>query len=258
MFSRNSKKEHRQKLIPLPDQVIRLLVVMVLIVVVFVSIRGYFIPPTFGELGHYRAVAIDSVASQTIHYAGHLVCAECHDDIVEAKEDSYHRHINCESCHGPSWDHIDSGGDTTPHVPRAREHCLLCHVYNAAKPSGFPQIDPVMHNPVKPCIACHDPHAPEPPEALNGCSACHGNIYRTKALSPHAPLACSDCHTTTDEHSANPRIITASKPANRADCTRCHAQGSAGDRFIPRIDAETHGENYLCWECHYPHFPEAK
>lgn len=245
-------------MIPLPDQLKRLLFIMVIVLIAFVVIRHWFIPESFGEKGHYRAVAIDSIAALPINYAGHKVCEDCHDDIVAKKADSFHRLVNCESCHGPSNEHIESGGEVTPHVPRDREHCLLCHVYNPAKPTGFPQIDPVVHNPVKPCIACHDPHAPDPPESLNGCSACHANIYRTKALSPHAPLDCTECHETPSDHSAHPRTIFAAKPTKRSDCTRCHAKGSNADRFIPRIDPATHGETYLCWECHYPHFPEAK
>jgi ribosomal protein S27AE len=26
---------------------------------------------------------------------------------------------------------------------------------------------------------------------------------------------------------------------------------------IPRVEMRTHGERYLCWQCHYPHFPES-
>lgn len=258
MFSRKGEKGTRKRLIPLPDQVIRLLAVAIIIMAVFISIRGLFIPATFGDLGHYRAASIDSIAALEISYAGYKACDECHDDIAISKAESYHQNVNCESCHGPAASHIESEGEILPHVPRDRDHCLICHVYNPAKPTGFPQIDPIAHNPVKPCIACHDPHVPDPPETLNGCSACHGDIYRTKALSPHAPLKCIECHTTPAEHASNPRFTSSKKPTNRTHCTKCHAKDSEADRFIPRIDAETHGERYLCWECHYPHYPEAK
>lgn len=258
MFSRRGEKQLKKRLIPLPDQVVRLLVVVVVIFIIFVAIRGYFIPDTFGELGHYRAAAVDSIAALDIHYAGHKICGECHDDLEELKATSYHRNVNCESCHGPAAEHIESDAEILPHVPRERNHCLLCHVYNPAKPTGFPQIDPVAHNPVKPCIACHDPHAPAPPQAPDGCSACHGSIYRTKALSPHAPLSCEECHSTPAEHLDNPRLAQPGKPTSRTDCGRCHAEDAGSDKFIPKVDITTHGEDYLCWECHYPHYPEAR
>ena len=28
------------------------------------------------------------------------------------------------------------------------------------------------------------------------------------------------------------------------------------DKEIPRVDMATHGERYVCWQCHYPHSPE--
>ena len=258
MFSRKREKEPKKPLIPLPDQVKRLLVAAVIIVAIFVAIRGFFIPDTFGELGHYRRAAIDSIAALDIRYAGHKACNDCHDDMEALKATSYHKKINCESCHGPGEDHVKTEGEVLPEVPRERDHCLLCHVYNPAKPTGFPQIDPVAHNPVKRCIVCHDPHAPVTPETPEECSACHGSIYRTKALSPHAPLNCTECHDTPDDHLNSPRMFQPGKPNSNADCAKCHGRGQKGDRFVPKVDVKTHGEDFFCWECHYPHYPEAK
>jgi ribosomal protein S27AE len=25
---------------------------------------------------------------------------------------------------------------------------------------------------------------------------------------------------------------------------------------VPKVDFASHGEKYLCWQCHYPHLPE--
>lgn len=246
------------KAIPLPDQVKRLLIVVVIMAAIVVGIRGYFIPESFGEYGHYRAVSVDSIAALGIHYAGHQACVDCHDDIYELKDNSYHRTVNCEACHGPAAEHAETGGDVEPLMPRDRGYCTLCHIYNPAKPTGFPQIDPIAHNPGKRCISCHDPHAPAPPDVPEECSACHASISRTKALSPHAPLSCTDCHTAPEDHKSNPRLKRASKPTRREDCGKCHAQKAGSEKYIPRIDMETHGEQYLCWQCHYPHFPEVK
>ena len=27
---------------------------------------------------------------------------------------------------------------------------------------------------------------------------------------------------------------------------------------IPRVDMFSHGERYMCWQCHYPHLPEVR
>jgi len=245
----------------MPDQIKRLLIVVVIVGAIFIVVRAYFIPESFGKYGHYRAVAVDSVKAQNVQYAGHQVCIDCHDDIYDVKKNSYHRNVNCEACHGPSAEHVASfeEDDTVlPTVPRARDHCTLCHGYDPAKPTGFAQIDPVAHNPMKPCISCHNAHAPDPLEVPGECGACHAKISRTKALSPHALLNCIECHTTPEEHKSNPRAWLPDKPVNRSDCGKCHSSAVENGRFIPRIDSSTHKEGYLCWQCHYPHSPRAR
>jgi ribosomal protein S27AE len=56
----------------------------------------------------------------------------------------------------------------------------------------------------------------------------------------------------------NPREFLAGKPKARELCGSCHAQDAASPKEIPRIDMATHGERYVCWQCHYPHLPEAR
>jgi ribosomal protein S27AE len=48
------------------------------------------------------------------------------------------------------------------------------------------------------------------------------------------------------------------KPAGREFCAKCHGREAASPPEIPRIDLASHGGRYLCWDCHYPHSPEAK
>lgn len=245
----------------MPEQVKRLIVIVIIIIAVFIVARKIFVPDTFYELGHYRAAAIDSIAAQPIVYAGHAVCFDCHNEIEDSKKNSYHRTVNCEACHGPGVDHISSFEEDEiilPPVERKRESCPICHQYNQAKPTGFPQIDKVTHNPLKPCISCHDPHVPDPPETPGECRACHARIANTKALSPHSLLECIQCHKTPEEHKSNPRGWLPGKPEGRSDCGLCHSQSSESDVSIPRIDLQSHGDGFLCWQCHYPHYPEAK
>lgn len=240
------------------QQVSRLVIIFGLLIAGLLVARHYFVPPTFGTEGHYRTTAIDSVMALPTHYAGQQICAECHDEIVAVKKVSRHSSLACEVCHGPAAAHVEDPDSFKPRAPRERGYCPLCHGYNASRPTGFPQIDTTIHNPGKPCIACHNPHEPVTPHVPEQCSACHGEIARTKAVSHHAPLACVRCHNAPDEHKVNPRAVRPSKPQTRELCGECHAKGSDAPIEILRVDMAEHGKGYVCWQCHYPHHPEVK
>jgi len=106
-------------------------------------------------------------------------------------------------------------------------------------------------------MSCHDPHAPKPPHTPEECSACHAEIARTKAVSHHQALACIRCHEAREEHKTTPTLFLPTVPKKREFCGECHAEDAVSVREIPRVDMSLHGENYICWQCHYPHFPEA-
>jgi len=242
----------------IPDQVLRLAVVFILLGAGLVAARIKLVPESFGELGHFRADAIDTAVAVPAKYAGWQVCVECHEDEGEAKNRSYHRTLSCEICHGASLAHAEEPDAVLPVVPRKRgEVCLYCHSYLASRPTGFPQVIERLHNPVKACIECHNPHDPTPPQTPEFCTACHAQIARTKAVSYHAPLDCQTCHEAALEHRQNPRAFLPKKPVANEFCGTCHAHGAASAPEIPRVDLATHGGTYLCWQCHYPHHPEA-
>jgi predicted CXXCH cytochrome family protein len=46
-------------------------------------------------------------------------------------------------------------------------------------------------------------------------------------------------------------------PTDRAFCGKCHAK-DATNQEAAKVDMVSHGEKYLCWQCHYPHMPEVK
>ncbi|MDH3456340.1 MAG: cytochrome c3 family protein [Gemmatimonadota bacterium] len=240
---------------PMPHQVPRLLAVFAVAVIGLVVARGLLVPETFGDRGHYRAAAVDSISAREQRYAGHHECALCHSDVAETRLDGNHRNVSCEVCHEPAARHVAAPMDVKPVVAQNRGLCVLCHAYNPSRPTGFPQIDSVMHNPRVPCMRCHQPHAPETPVPPTSCSACHGQIASQLTVSHHAALPCSTCHEAPDEHRMNPRAVRPTKPTARAFCGTCHAGGLAG---IPQIDLRNHGEPYVCWQCHYPHYPEAR
>jgi ribosomal protein S27AE len=247
--------------VSVPQQVPRLGIVFAVAITVLIGARSILVPASFGKYGHYRAAAVDSIAARPVKYAGHQECEACHDDIAGRRAHGNHRSVACEVCHGPGEAHVLAPGDVTPPAPRDRGFCPRCHAYNPSRPTGFPQIDPVAHNPLKPCISCHDPHAPVPPVVPEECSACHGQIARVKALSHHANLPCVTCHDVPRQHKISPHAVRPTKPTERAFCGRCH-DPSAPRRGIgagaPRIDLATHNPRYLCWQCHYPHFPETQ
>lgn len=242
----------------IPDQVKRLSVPVLMIIAAFITIRHILVPSDFGKYGHYRASAVDEIASQRIKYRGHEACEECHGDVDKIKKMSYHRDLSCEVCHGPAAAHTEDPNGNQLSAPRGRGYCPLCHEYLPSRPTGFPQIVSESHNPMKACISCHDAHDPKPPYVPKECEACHAEIARTKALSHHVYLSCTRCHETPEGHKIQPRDYHPKKPSTREFCGDCHAEDAPSQKGIPRINMVTHGERYVCWQCHYPHLPEVQ
>ncbi len=241
----------------IPQQVIPLVIIFIILIATFISVRTVFEPESFGELGHYRADAIGENMDLELVYAGYEACYDCHDDIYEEKQDANHRSVSCEVCHGPAAKHVEEPEEFTPTAPRERGQCPLCHGYNAARPSGFPQILPEQHNLGKPCMSCHNPHSPTTPSAIEDCNACHRKISRVMNVSHHTTLSCEQCHVVPKEHFTNPRSVDAQKPVSRKLCGSCHDKQSKIAAGIPKINMMTHNERYMCWDCHYAHSPEA-
>ena len=99
----------------------------------FLGIRGFFVPKSFGEYGHYRGNAIGEIAARPIHYAGHQACETCHTDVVDEKKDGKHAQVNCEACHGPLAKHADDPS-VEPDQARYRRACVSA-VIRRAPPS---------------------------------------------------------------------------------------------------------------------------
>ncbi len=241
----------------IPDPLIRLIVVFGLFFGAVFLIRAFVIPAALKEVGFQRTSAIERELAHEISFVGSSACAECHDDIYDLKKAGYHSNLSCEGCHGAAAAHIEDPDEFQPSAPRERKFCSQCHTYNLSRPSGFPQINPVAHNPLKPCITCHDPHDPVPPETPAECAACHAQIARMKAVSPHVLLECDVCHMTPEMHKLQPNLVRSVKPSRRELCAQCHGTNSQVPE-TPKVDILTHGEKYLCWQCHYPHMPEVK
>ncbi|MBI2216931.1 MAG: hypothetical protein HYU51_06495 [Candidatus Rokubacteria bacterium] len=262
----------------MPEQVQRLAIVIGVIAAVVLVGRFVLMPPTLVARELHRSSTEQREAAKPVKFAGSSACQDCHDNVVEKKAKGYHKGLACEGCHGPAVKHTEDPSAVTPAAPRDRKFCPVCHAYDAARPTGFPQINPTAHNPLTPCIGCHDAHDPVPPRTPKACAACHAQIERTKAISTHALLACTTCHTVPEAHKKSPRTVRPSKPQTREFCGTCHAKDAGAKeaaakgttatdaaakraktaRQAPRVDLSTHGETFQCWQCHYPHLPEGR
>ncbi|HUH64376.1 MAG TPA: multiheme c-type cytochrome [Terracidiphilus sp.] len=127
---------------------------------VFLLVRGRVVPRSFGQYGHYRGAAIGEIAARPIHFAGHEACEACHVDVLDAKKNGKHAHVNCEACHGPQSQHASDPTSATPPKPKTAELCVRCHSASAAKPKSFPQVQAADHSTGLPCETCHQPHNP--------------------------------------------------------------------------------------------------
>ncbi|HCA81944.1 MAG TPA: hypothetical protein DEP53_19615 [Bacteroidetes bacterium] len=239
----------------IPDALRRVLVLFVVVIGIALLVR-MLLPAELKDSGIHVKTTIEHEMAKPVKYAGSDACTDCHEE-AKLKKEGYHKNLSCETCHGAAKDHAENPTETKPTLPRMREFCSGCHIYNPSRPSGFPQIVPAAHNPLKPCVECHNPHDPRPPKTPAECSACHAGIARTKALSPHVQLECTVCHSAPQGHKLSPRVVRASIPAERAFCGKCHAK-DVGAKDAPKVDMLTHGEKYLCWQCHYPHMPEVQ
>lgn len=127
---------------------------------VFLAVRGYVVPQSFGKYGHYRAAAIDEIAARPIHYAGHDTCETCHSDVLDVKKAGKHAGVNCEACHGPQAQHAADPSAATPAKLDTATLCVRCHAASAARPKKFPQVDAAEHSNGMACETCHQPHSP--------------------------------------------------------------------------------------------------
>jgi Cytochrome c7 and related cytochrome c len=126
---------------------------------IFLAIRGWLVPHSFGQYGHYRGAALTEIATKPVHFAGHQTCETCHTDIADKKNAGKHASVSCEACHGPLANHADDPS-IQPAKLNTAQLCAQCHEASAAKPKNFPQVDTADHSNGLPCETCHQPHSP--------------------------------------------------------------------------------------------------
>ena len=148
----------------------RLAGVFALGILLFLVLRSFLVPKSFGQYGHYRGQALSEIAARPTNFGGHGTCETCHTDVLDKKKDGKHAHVNCEACHGALAGHADDPASVTPEKLETAILCVRCHEANAAKPKGFPQVVSADHSSGLPCDTCHQPHSP----AINAVSSAAG------------------------------------------------------------------------------------
>ena len=153
----------------MPLQLRRILLIFACMIGLFLIIRKFAKPDSFGQYGHYRGEALIENQVGVIKYVGDQTCNECHSAIVELKAAGLHDVINCEICHGAGYLHLDTLNYVEMPLPDTRENCGRCHNELHARSSDVIfQIDLEEHNKEQKCIKCHNPHEPwEEKENLN-------------------------------------------------------------------------------------------
>ncbi len=144
-----------------PPHIKRLILAFAIFIGLFIVVRIFLIPDSFGEFGYYRGNSLLQNASKEIRYAGNDACIECHKDIAEAKSSDLHSEIRCETCHGAGKQHCLKPDSVKFILPTGREFCGSCHGKNAAKlKKTINQVNLSEHNIGRNCLECHNPHKP--------------------------------------------------------------------------------------------------
>ena len=178
----------------MPEQISRLLIIFLLVLLGFFVIRPLVIPPSYGLEGRYRAAAVDEIQALPTNHLGSEACESCHAKEYTEWKEAEHNPIACESCHGAGLQHVTVARlvETYPKEEAAaalatqpmfrptegeqRQFCGLCHQQRTARPGGlclilespdgcagaFPQTNLADHNVEEgSCFQadCHSPHA---------------------------------------------------------------------------------------------------
>jgi predicted CXXCH cytochrome family protein len=147
--------------------VLRPLFVFAGLILIFLVVRSFAVPPGFGiHDGEYIYAWYDQANLETwksvqVKYRGREYCQGCHATEFGQTSASSHAPIQCESCHSPAVNHPTDPPRLA--IDRSRDLCLRCHADLPATLSGRAAItgkDPETHNPGIECVTCHQPHNP--------------------------------------------------------------------------------------------------
>ncbi len=127
---------------------------------VFLLVRQAVIPKAFGQYGHYRPGALETIRQRPLTFAGQDACVACHDDQAKVRAAGPHAHVACEACHGPQAQHAGDPAAIKPQLPNVATLCRRCHEKDAAKQKNFPKVVSAEHMCDVTFYTCHKPHNP--------------------------------------------------------------------------------------------------
>lgn len=152
--------------------ILRAVLLVTLTGLVFVFVRHFAQPASFGEHGHYRYDSVGEHRSAEIVHGPGGSCDGCHEDQAVMQAAAGHASVSCQVCHDTPASHVGDDGKTgVMPVDRSDRLCRLCHEQLVARPSDFPQVplviggeDHVTENGGEwneaTCLECHDAHDP--------------------------------------------------------------------------------------------------
>ena len=234
----------------------------------------------------------EQASSQEYTPEGATTCLFCHDspsvsNILQTphaqKADSRTPFASkeCESCHGPSADHVSSlaspgvvfGGKTkqfpASDVETQDQVCLACHESGLLMNWHGSQHQFADSA----CVSCHKIHSLEDPVLVaetqqQVCFTCHKDIRAAVNKASHMPInqgtvACTDCH---NPHGSFGETLLVKNTVNetcyqchgekrgpflwehlpvREDCTNCHDPHGSTQPSLLKVRTP-----YLCQQCH--------
>ena len=159
----------------------------------YLLLRGAVLPESYGQLGPYRAAALDEIAARPNYWQSDATCLACHANVGEQRAGSLHEAVRCAHCHGVgkthvaqaqlaaagpgitiskavAWDgKLDSRLDLF--ITKDRDICLSCHEAAVGMPADFHKITAAEHldsqgaadvDARDACFECHKGHNTAP------------------------------------------------------------------------------------------------
>ena len=171
---------------------VRLAGILIAAGVAFFFVRQAMIPKSWNFEGWYREDAVKQVAAKPMKHGGNHACADCHEDsdgmhadVIEEMEESGHKGLSCEACHGPLNQHVKDGKKIAEAiVENTGLVCRHCHEHRISRPAHHPQF--ILHDEILPAWREKD---------LNEAAKAKGRskLYRHKSKI-HAHVDCVNCH----------------------------------------------------------------
>ena len=240
-----------------PDQVVRLGILLTAAVIAMVVIRDRFVPESFGELGHYRADAVITIENQR--------------SATPARSSVSSATMSRARSRAPPTIALSLARSATalrPRMPRTTKASFRSSKEIAARPvfpvtNTCPHAPPAFHRSSSGCTI-HRSHV----SAVTTPTIPHRRRFpdRAQPVTHRSPEPSRS--PTTFNCPARPvmrpcpsifripRSFLPKRPTTREFCGGCHGTIADAAPSAPQVDIAAHGDRYLCWQCHYPHFPE--